>query len=65
MEKFAKAIHEGLVETAEVGTILHFLGEDIAGITFASDVIDLEVIFLDPFADSIFTKFHIPDVLSW
>ena len=42
---------------------LHFLGKDVTGITFTSDVSVPEIIILNPFLDGVFPKFHITDVL--
>ena len=58
-----ESTHKGVAEAAEVGAILCFLGENVAGIVFASHVKDLEIIILSLFKDSILPEFHMTDVL--
>ncbi len=44
-----------------MGTVFHLLGEDVAGITFASDMDNLDNFVLDPFANFRIAKFKMAD----
>ncbi len=43
---------------AKMSAVFHFLGEDITGVAFASNVVDLDNLVLNPFTDLGFAKFE-------
>ena len=49
----AEASHEGVPQTAEVGAILHFLGENVTWVDFAGDVKDSDCTVLYPFPGTV------------
>ena len=59
----AEAAHEGVPKVAEVGAILHLLGEDVARVALAGNVEDIDGAVLNPFAGAVLTEFQMADVL--
>ena len=47
-----------------MGTVLHFLREDVAGVATPGDVEDLECAVKDPFPDRVLAEFHVMDPLG-
>ena len=47
-----------------MGTITHFLCEDIGRIVFTFNELDGERLVLYPFTDGVFFQFHVPNVLT-
>ena len=57
--------HEGVAEVAVVGTILHFLREDDAGVAAPGDMENLDSTVKDPLPDRVLAEFHVTDPLGW
>ena len=53
----AEAAHEGVLQTAEVRAILHFLGEDVTWVDFSGDVKDGDCTVLHPFPGAFLAEF--------
>jgi hypothetical protein len=53
--------HKGVMKASEVRAIVHLFCEDVGGIHFARDMVNLKSLVLDPFANQILAKL---DVLS-
>ena len=51
--------HHGIAKTAIVGSIFDFLGEEIARIDFARDVLNMDFLKKMGFTDAIFTEVHV------
>ena len=53
----AEAAHEGVAQAAEVGAILHFLGENVTGVDLAGNVKDGDGTVLYPFTGAVLAEF--------
>ncbi len=59
IHKIRKTKHEKVSKAAEMGTVFHFLGEDIGGVDFPRNMDDIQSFVLYPFLNGIFTKLNV------
>jgi hypothetical protein len=58
------ATHERITETAEVGAIFHFFGENVGRVASSLNMFDGKCFIRNPFADRIFTLLHMTSVFA-
>ncbi len=60
MNKIRKTGHEGVPETSEVRTIVHFSGEYVSRIGLPGNLLDVKSVVLDPLPNQVFAKLYVP-----
>jgi hypothetical protein len=59
IHKIKKTKHERVSEAAEMGAVLHFLGEDIGGVDFPRNMENIQSFVLHPFPDGILMELNV------
>ena len=59
IHEIRKTKHERVSEAVEMGTVFHFLGEDIVRVDFPRNMDDIQSFVMYPFLNGIFMKLNV------
>ncbi len=59
VQKIRKTGHEGVPETSEVHTAMHFFGEYVSRIDLPRNMLDVKSVVLDPLPNQVFAKLDV------